>query len=109
MGANGEPRTLLSSVSEVVGDMSEADLLEAAAFGSLVDWELVKFLARLGWSLSSLSFRFQEDEVLLVAKVLVDKAPYVVFVTSSSPTGCIRAFVRKASSSSLALYPDRYA
>lgn len=99
----------LADFSEVVADMGQEDLLEAAALGSLLDWELVKFLARTGWELVSLSFRFSDEEVLMVLKVRVEKAQYVVFVTSTSPRGCVRSLVRKMSSSSLPLYPDKYA
>lgn len=98
----------LSERSEVVSDMDREDLLEAAALGSIVDWELVKFLARTGWVLVSLSFRFKEAEVLMVLKVRVNEAQYVVFVTSSSPRGCMSTLVRKMDANAVALYPDKY-
>lgn len=99
---------LLSEVSEVASSLAPDDLVEMAALGSLVDWELVKFLGRSSWALLSLSFRWKEDEVLMVIKVRVDEAQYVVFVSRPSPMGCMRTLVRKMGSGTIPLYPDKY-
>lgn len=99
----------LADVSEVVRDMGTADRDAAAGFGSIVDWELVKFLKRAGWSLLRLSFTWKDNEVLMVIKIRVDEAQYVVFVTRESPTHCMRTFLRKLRENAVALYPDRFA
>jgi hypothetical protein len=102
-------QTSLVDFSEVVADSDSASVAEYAAMGLLVDWELVKFLDRLGWSLLRLSFSFKVDEVLLVVKIRVDDTQQVVFVSSSSPIGCIRTFVRRLRENTLTLYPDKFA
>lgn len=99
----------LCEISDVVEQLTAQDQLEMAALGCLIDWELVKFLDRVGWSLVRQSFTWKDDEVLLVLKVMVDELPYVVFVTRSSPIHCMRTFVRKMKEGSITLYPDKYA
>lgn len=99
----------LADCSEVVSNLSSDDRDEYAGLGALVDWELVKFMTRAGWSLLRLSFTYKADEVLLVVKVRVDDTQYVVFVTRESPISCMRTLVRKLREKTLALYPDKYA
>lgn len=103
------PTTSLADVSEAVPHMSEEDRNEMAGFGALVDWELVKLMSRAEWDLVSLSFKWRDDEVLLVGKVKMNGAQYVVFVSRSSPIDCVRTLVRKMRDGALALYPDKFA
>lgn len=98
----------LASVSEALAGLADEHVHEMAGFGLLVDWELVKFCGRQGWELVSLSFRWKEEEVLLVLKVRIEEALYVGFVSRDSPISCVRTLVRKTRASSLALYPDKY-
>ena len=109
MGAQEAFSVSLCKISDVVEDLGEADLLELAGLGSLLDWELVKFLAKSGWSLCRLSFTWKDEEVLLVVKVLVDDTPYVAFVSRQNPISCVRTLVRKMNAGDLAIYPDKYA
>lgn len=109
MPNNDAFRTLLASFSTVTAKLSSEDLQEAAAMGSLVDWELVKLMSRADWELVRLSFTWKDDEVLMVLKVNVNEIPYVVFVSKESPTGCMRTLLRKFEEKTVALYPDKYA
>lgn len=99
----------LVEVSEALVHMAVDDRDEMAALGLLLDWELVKFLERQGWSLLSLSFKWRDDEVLLVVKLLIDSTQYVGFVSRQSPISCVRTLVRKMRSKTLAFYPDKFA
>jgi len=98
-----------TDVTTATKGMSQEDLQETAAYGSLVDWELVNFLGDHGLSLCRLSFTWRDDEVLLVVKVRRGDLPYVVFVSRPTPRACVRTFVKKVKDNTLALYPDRFA
>jgi hypothetical protein len=100
------------SLADVVAGlegMSEMDMREYAAVGLLLDWQMVNFLRKAGWTLCRQSFTWRDDEVLMVLKVLVDDTPYVVFVSRQSPIHCVRTFVRKMNEGSVPLYPDKFA
>lgn len=98
----------LCDYSSTVSKLDSQDASEYAAFGLLVDWELVNFLGKAGYQLCRLSFTWKVDEVLMVVKLMKDDLPYVVFISRSSPTGCIRTLLRKLESDELNLYPDKY-
>ena len=99
----------LARYVDSVGKLDPGAVLEMAAFGALLDWEIVNFLADVGLELVRLSFTFKEEETLLVVKVREDGLPYVVFVSRPTPIACVRTFVRKVTNGDLSKYPDRYA
>lgn len=64
---------------------------------------------KTGATLRGFSFRLKEDDCLLVVKVTRDGVPEVVFVSSSSPMGCMRKWLRMIDSGDIKYLPDRYA
>lgn len=66
--------------------------------------DLAKFdLECQGWSV-----RQKERESLLVVKLTQGETPYVVFVTSSDPTHCMRKFRDMLRNGGPKLVPDRF-
>lgn len=108
MGTSPAFSTSLFSTSEAAAGLSEEARAEYVGLGILLDWELTKFLARAGWRLVRQSYTLKDDEVLLVIKILVAEVPYVVFISDTSPMGCMRRLVRKLGENTLALYPDKF-
>lgn len=100
--------TKLAEVSKSAKILSTEDRLEMAAFGALIDWELVNLLGDEGWVMLSQSFRWRDDEVLMVVKMRIDQTQYVVFVSRQSPMDCVRTLVRKMRAGTVAMYPDKF-
>lgn len=101
-------RKKLLDFSEVVQDLGQDAVLEMAALGSLIDWELAKLLGRSGYHLVRQSFSLKDDETLLVLKVRIDDALWVAFVTRNTPIDCMATLCRKLSEGSIKFYPDKY-
>ena len=108
MAAQEPVSVRLSDFSASVAGMSPEAVLETAALGSLLDWELVNFCADHGARLVRQSFTYKDDEVLMVIKAVRDDLPYVVFISRQSPRGCVSTFIRKAEAGTLNWYPDKY-
>lgn len=65
-------------------------------------------LANLGLECQGWSVRQGERESLMVIKLTQDDAPYVVFVTSTDPTHCMRKLRDLLRNGGPKLVPDRF-
>lgn len=95
---------VLSQVTEWQG--FDEDEVEAAMWFL---FHLEQHLSQLGYVLRGHSFRYSDDEVLLVLKVSKDGTPLVVFRNSLTTTRCVQGLQRGLAAGTLVFYPDKYA
>lgn len=65
-------------------------------------------LANFGLTCQGYSFRENYQGYLLVLKVMEGDVPYVVFVGSKDPTGCMSKLRKQLRNGGLSLKPDQY-
>lgn len=66
-------------------------------------------LVNFQWELAKFSFRQKDLDWLLVAGFDTPEGPQVVFLSSSTPTRCMRKLRSQLRSGELKSYPDKYA